>query len=119
MSVFHFFKDLCHSIQSSINKFWWGHRHEERKLHWLGSSKLCRSKDDGGLGFRDMEAFNKALLAKQVWRLCKYESSLVARVLRAKYYPKGDIYNVVLSPKPSFTWRSLFGARDVIRHGSR
>jgi len=32
MSVFLFTKDICHTIQATINKFWWGHRLEERKL---------------------------------------------------------------------------------------
>ena len=81
MSVFRLSKDLCNSIQATIARFWWGHKPEDRKLHWLGSSKLCRRKVEGGLGFRDMEAFNKALLAKQFWRLITQPSSLVNRVL--------------------------------------
>ena len=35
MSVFKFIKDLCNSIQSAITRFWWGHKQEERKIHWL------------------------------------------------------------------------------------
>ncbi|CAB4272559.1 unnamed protein product [Prunus armeniaca] len=34
-------------------------------------------KDEGGLGFRDLEIFNKALVAKQCWRLLTNELSMI------------------------------------------
>lgn len=44
-------------------------------------------KDCSGMGFRDLVSFNKALLAKQCWQLMKSPESLIARILKAKYYP--------------------------------
>lgn len=38
-------------------------------------------KTEEGLGFKELEAFNFALLAKQGWRLLKYPNFLVARIL--------------------------------------
>lgn len=119
MSLFKFSKELCHTIRTSINRLWWGHKEGEQKIHWLNSSSLCRSKDDGGLGFRDMEAFNEALLAKQFWRLLKRDQSLVSRLFKAKYFPESDIFNATLGPRPSYTWRSIFRVREVIIRGSR
>ena len=58
-----------------------------------------------------METFNDALMAKQ-------PSSLVARLLSARYFPDGDIFSASLGARPSYTWRCLFGARDVILQGS-
>jgi hypothetical protein len=40
------------------------------------------------LGFRDISAFNEALLAKQGWRLMTNPDSLISKVLKAKYFPK-------------------------------
>jgi hypothetical protein len=42
-------------------------------------------KKQGGMGFRDLREFNKALLVKQVWRLLKNPNSLVAIIYKAKY----------------------------------
>lgn len=46
-----------------------------------------------GLGFRSFGKFNVALLVKQGWRLIKNIESLLARVFKAKYYPRTDFLN--------------------------
>jgi len=71
------------------------------------------------MGFRDLEAFNDALLAKQVWRLLNEPSSLLACLLQAKYYPGGDILTARLGHRPNFTWRGLWAVRTIIEKGSR
>lgn len=38
-----------------------------------------------GLNFRDLELFNKALLAKQVWRMLNCPNLLVSRVISGVY----------------------------------
>ena len=54
---------------------------------------MCRSKDEGGLGFKSMAQFNVALLAKKGWRILNNPNSLVAKVLKAKYYPQSNFLN--------------------------
>jgi hypothetical protein len=55
------------------------------------------------MGFRDLESFNLAMLAKQAWRLLCEPESLCAQVLRAKYYPSGDLLNAELKKGSSYT----------------
>ena len=76
MSVFKLPKSLCHGINALFSKFWWGHPKNDSKIAWLKWSKMGLAKQKGG--YRDLEPFNMALLAKQGWRIMLNPDSLVA-----------------------------------------
>src|SRR4051812_30888438 len=86
-------------------------------MHWFAWWKLSIPKSKGGMGFRDLHCFNLTLLAKQCWRLLAEPTSLCARVLRAKYFPNGDILNCTLKKGSSFTWQSLWVGVQAFKHG--
>lgn len=79
--------------------------------------RLGFSKARGGMGFRDLQVSNKALLAKQGWRLITNPGSLVARIFKDKYYPSGSFMEASIGRRPSYTWRSICQARDVLHLG--
>jgi hypothetical protein len=56
---------VCDDLMKLVHDFWWGSSVGTRKTHWIGWSKLRRSKLQGGMGFRDMHISNQALLACQ------------------------------------------------------
>ena len=78
---------------------------------------MTRPKYSGGLGFRDIELFNLALLSRQAWRILTDPDSLSARVLRAKYHPGVDILNAEIGSAPSQIWRAIIEGRDVLKQG--
>jgi hypothetical protein len=88
-----------------------------KKMHWYSWWKLCFPKNEGGMGFRDLHSFNLAMLAKQVWRLIDCLNSLCAQVLRAKYYPSGDILKPGPKAGSSFTWQSLVAGIQTFKPG--
>ena len=57
--------------------------------------KMCKDKVDGGIGFRDIQNFKTALLAKQLWRLIDKPDSLFARVFKGRYYRKSDPLDLI------------------------
>jgi hypothetical protein len=69
------------------------------------------------MGFRDLQTFNMAMLAKQCWRLLERPESLCSRILRARYYPKGDLLKVKLKSGSSFTWQSVIAGLETFKRG--
>ena len=68
----------------------------------------------GGLGFRDLEIFNLALLARQAWRLMTDETSLSAKVLKVVYFPQCSLLEAELGSHPSQIWRAVLDGRDIV-----
>jgi hypothetical protein len=81
MSCFNLSKGTCSKLISIMAKFWWSGCLDKKSMHWLAWDKIAIPKSQGGMGFRDMAAFNIALLGKQGWRLMSSPDSLLAQVL--------------------------------------
>jgi hypothetical protein len=110
-------KTLCDDIETMITRFWWAQQENENKIHWLSKEKLCQRKRKEGLGFRDLHLFNLAMLARQGWRFLQEPESLWAQVLRAKYYPDGDLLQSEEKPGISYSWRSIIRGLEAVKEG--
>jgi hypothetical protein len=66
MSIFQIPSSLCDEIEKMMNFFWWGHFGSQNKgIHWLSWDKLTIHKNEGGMSFKNLHAFNLSLLGKQ------------------------------------------------------
>ncbi|KAG7548646.1 Reverse transcriptase domain [Arabidopsis suecica] len=117
MSCFRLPKTITSKLTSAVAKFWWSSNGESRGLHWMAWNKLCSSKSDGGLGFRNVDDFNSALLAKQLWRLITVPDSLFAKVFKGRYFRKSNPLDTIKSYPPSYGWRSIMSARSLVIKG--
>jgi hypothetical protein len=108
---------VCKEINSMMAQFWWGHKENDSKMAWLSWERLGMAKEKGGLGYRDLENFNLALLAKQGWRLLQQPESLVAKVFKQKYYPNGNFMDSQLGRNPSYAWRSIWNGKALLSEG--
>lgn len=117
MSCFRLTKHHCHKIMSAMAAFWWNECSDKKKIHWVSWPKLCMPKEFGGLGFRNIEDFNQALLVKQAWKLLNEPQSLLAQVYRGRYYANKDFLECGKSYKPSYVWRSILFGRELLVKG--
>lgn len=117
MSCFLLPKGLLSKVTGQIRKFWWSTSKEKHKIPWIAWSKLTKLKQYGGLGFKDLSQFNIALLAKQSWRMLQEPTSLLHRVLKAKYFPKSSLLEASLKSRPSHAWRIIIQGMQLLKQG--
>ncbi|XP_013624410.1 PREDICTED: uncharacterized protein LOC106330501 [Brassica oleracea var. oleracea] len=109
--------ELCNEIDGILSRFWWGSTETNRKMSWLSWKRLSKSKQSGGLGFRNLQSFNQALLANQVWKINQRPNSLVYRVLKHRYFKKTTMSKAKRGYQSSYGWQSLLHGRDLLEQG--
>lgn len=119
MSCFKLPKTTISNFTGAMADFWWSSLEHKRKIHWLKWDKLCLPKELGGLGFKDFQSFNQALLAKQVWKLLQNPDSMIAKMLKSRYFESVNFLEAGIGSRPSNGWRSILFGRELLIKGLR
>ncbi|KAL0744395.1 hypothetical protein Bca4012_085908 [Brassica carinata] len=114
MSCFSLPVSLCKRIQSAVTRYWWDNDENSRKMEWVSWDNMAKPKVTGGLGLRDFQSFNVALLAKIGWRLLQNPTSLLGKVLFGKYCLDYDLLHVPVTTACSHGWRGVLLGRDLL-----
>lgn len=115
MTCFELSGSLCKRIQSALTRFWWDSNSDKRKMCWISWKKLTRSFKEEGLGFRDIQTSNDALLAKVSWKILTTLACLLSRVLLGKYCHSSSFLTSYTPSSASHGWKSICIGRDLLK----
>ena len=115
MSCFLLPVSLCKRIQSALTRFWWDGPDGTRKMCWVSWDTLTKPKAQGGLGLRDIQLFNQALLAKLAWRILTAPNCLLSRILLGKYCHNKSFLEVSVPKVCSHGWRSVLHGLELLK----
>ncbi|KAL8105760.1 hypothetical protein AgCh_029525 [Apium graveolens] len=97
----------------------------KQKLHtWQAGEvdslkKALFSEELWRVGVRDLRSFKLSMLAKQGWGILNESNPLVSAIMKAKYDPNTSFLNANMGRNPSFVWRSIMAATEVVKAGTR
>ncbi|XP_073271519.1 uncharacterized protein [Primulina huaijiensis] len=100
------------SIQSICRKFVWPTKHPP--IAW---TSVCKPLEDGGLGLKDLKAWNKALLAKTLWKIHLKKDSLWIKWVQHFYRSSSDIWSWEVHKQDSPLLKKLLHLRDLLIGG--
>lgn len=112
-------KNFCRELCSRVARFWWSGYGKSRGIHWRKWEVLAQSKMEGGMGFKDFNHLNSAMLAKQAWRVLTNPNALWVSVLKSCYFPNSSFMQAKRKRNDSWAWASLLHGRDILRKGGR
>lgn len=80
------------AINALIRAFFWGKMDRERYLAYVAWAKVSAPIEVGGLGFRDIQTMNEAMLMKSLWRLATDAEDQWVEIVKAKYMPRSLVW---------------------------
>jgi hypothetical protein len=121
MSTVLFSKTFIHKINSIIRNFWWAGVQDENPTNPIAFRSwddICKSKNQGGLGIRDMELINKSLLINTAWNVITDKNPFLSNILKAKYYPNSSFWTATSAGPRSVFWSSVLQIKPLLQENS-
>lgn len=115
-SIFILPKNVVKEIECILRSFFWTGfdlKHTGAKVSW---EHLCSPKKEGGLGFKSLQIWNKAVMAKHIWFLVYGgEKSMWCQWVKSYLLKGRSFWRVKVPSSPSWTWRKLLQLRPLIQ----
>ncbi|GJZ84093.1 hypothetical protein Tco_0649432 [Tanacetum coccineum] len=102
-------------IEQIMRGFLWcqgSMRKGKAKVAW---DVVCLPKDEGGLGIRQLDLFNKALMAVHVWKILTMKESLWVTWIHLHKIKDRNFWDLPCQGKMSWAWRKVLQLCPYIR----
>ncbi|GKB30917.1 RNA-directed DNA polymerase, eukaryota, reverse transcriptase zinc-binding domain protein, partial [Tanacetum coccineum] len=114
-SVFLIPATIIKEINKLLKWFLWNQgdtAKEKAKVAW---KEVCKPKDEGGLGLKNLQTWNHALLAKHVWNIAIKKDTLWVKWVHSVKLRGKNIWGITTDFNDSWGWNNLLYIRDLIK----
>ena len=108
-------------LQDWINTegdFFWQVSKNRKRYYLVKWTRICRSKNKGGLGVKDLHKQNLSLPAKWWWKL-ETKNGLWQDIIKARYLRRDTIASVKGKTSDSPCWKAIMKVKDLYMAGRR
>ncbi|GKC06817.1 hypothetical protein Tco_0998427 [Tanacetum coccineum] len=102
-------------IEQLLRGFLWcqgNMRKGKAKVSW---EAVCLPKDEGGLGVRRLDNFNKALMVSHVWKLLSFKESLWVKWIHVYKLKNRSFLDIPYRGNMTWGWRKILQLCPLIR----
>ncbi|KAJ9536236.1 hypothetical protein OSB04_un000585 [Centaurea solstitialis] len=115
MAVFVFPSAIVHEIEGLLRAFLWTQGDPVAGRCRVAWETVCRPKEAGGLGFKRLSLWNRALIARNLWDIAMIRDTMWVRWVTTRYLRSSTLWTVRPAHGWSWTLRKMWSLRDMIR----
>ena len=115
MAVYTFPSVVIHDLETLFRDFLWAHGESSKGKCRIAWSQVCKPKEAGGLGFKLLAVWNRALIANHLWDIALPKDSLWVRWIQMHYLRGSNLW--IANPNARWSWvlRKIMKLRPQIR----
>ncbi|KAL8171201.1 hypothetical protein V2J09_023005 [Rumex salicifolius] len=106
--------NIMDKVERLIRNFLWtGREHGHRNL--ISWNTICKPKSEGGLGFKDLQAWNKACIARSIFEITTDTPTLWLSWIKHHYIKRTNFWDLQATDASSWSWRSIIRIKNELR----
>ncbi|GJZ80021.1 putative RNA-directed DNA polymerase, eukaryota, reverse transcriptase zinc-binding domain protein [Tanacetum coccineum] len=106
---------VLNDIEQLMRGFLWCQGRLKKGRAKVSWDLVCRPRNEGGLGIRKLDLFNKALMAVHLWNLISLKDSLWVKWIHTYKLKNQSFWDIPIRGNMTWGWRKILQIRPVIR----
>ena len=114
-SVFILPKAVIREINKLLKRFLWCQGEVAKGRAKVSWDNICKPKDQGGLGIKNLQIWNEVLIMKHLWNVAAKKDTLWVKWISVEKLKGRSIWEGSIDKKNSIGWNNILKLREKIR----
>ncbi|GJR26775.1 RNA-directed DNA polymerase, eukaryota, reverse transcriptase zinc-binding domain protein [Tanacetum coccineum] len=114
-SVFLLPKNVIYEINKMLKGFLWCQGELTKGKAKISWKSICKPKEQGGLGIKNLQVWNEVLIVKQLWKVIAKKDTLWVKWVNTENLKGKSIWEITAKTNSSAGWKEMLKLRDKIR----